>query len=86
MRRAILAEEARAIKFLAARAADVPVEGEGPTYDQTVAELRRKDAMARRMGADVPHRPWDVDDVPHCRSHIQFRSDCAECASAREFS
>lgn len=29
----------------------------------------------------------DVTDgePPHCRSHIQFRSDCDRCVSAREF-
>lgn len=25
------------------------------------------------------------DATPHCRSHLEFRSDCERCRSAREF-
>jgi len=30
-------------------------------------------------------RPLGPDGAPHCRNHIQFRSDCEACRSAREF-
>lgn len=35
--------------------------------------------------APKPMRPMGPDDAPHCRTHIVFRSDCAECRSEREF-
>jgi hypothetical protein len=25
------------------------------------------------------------DEPPHCRTHLQFRSDCASCVTEREF-
>jgi hypothetical protein len=28
-------------------------------------------------------RPLGPDDAPHCRHHIQFRSDCEQCCSER---
>lgn len=41
-----------------------------------------------RIVVDEPKRPMKPlgpDDAPHCRTHIQFRSDCEQCVSAREF-
>lgn len=31
-------------------------------------------------------RPLGPDTAPHCRNHLQFRSDCAACLTEREFS
>lgn len=32
--------------------------------------------------------PWfgtNTSEAPHCRAHLEFRSDCERCVSAREF-
>lgn len=54
-------------------------------------------ALARERGAIIidrnwndgdrkPRRPLGPDTVPHCRNHLQFRSDCEQCVSEREMS
>ena len=35
-----------------------------------------------RCGAT--RRPLGTGHAAHCRSHLEFRSDCAACVSARE--
>jgi len=46
-----------------------------PVTAEQIAELEQA------VGLDQGH-----DDPPHCRHHIQFRSDCGECVAEREFS
>jgi hypothetical protein len=39
--------------------------------------------VAGWTGPVKPLRPLGPDDAPHCRTHLQFRSDCADCVIER---
>jgi hypothetical protein len=59
----------------------------GTTEDINCVSCKREKAEGAEphiTGYDRPRRALGPETAAHCRAHIQFRSDCDGCVSARE--
>lgn len=58
-----------------------------PLRDYSYQEQARliTTALAKRRVQLTQFLPSQVESVSHCRNHLEFRSDCEQCVSAREF-